>query len=298
MFGERVGKDGVVGLFQAGESTLSPCLVGIVNITDDSFSDGGRFVETSAAIAHADTLLEAGANVIDLGAVASNPDAARISVEAEIVRLAPVIAHLHARGAVVSVDAFRPEVQLDALARGVAFLNDIQGFPHASVHSAIAASSSRLVVMHSIHGADRVTRADIPVADVVGTIIEFLKERVKLLESAGIARERVIVDPGMGYFLGANPHASFAALAGIEQIKRALALPILVSVSRKSFLRHITGRPDPKHAGAATLAAELYAALGGADYIRTHDVAALADALKVMRAAHAGERSSSNTSVA
>ena len=278
----------------AGEGTPAPLLVGIVNITDDSFSDGGRFVETSAAIAHADSLLATGANVIDLGAVASNPDAARIPVEAEIARLAPVIAHLHARGAVVSVDAFRPEVQLDALARGVAFLNDIHGFPHASVRSAIATSSCRLVVMHSVHGADRVTRADIPVADVVKTIIEFFKERLGELERAGIARERIIVDPGMGYFLGANPYASFAVLAGIGQIKRALSLPMLVSVSRKSFLRHITGRPDPKQAGAATLAAELYAALRGADYIRTHDVAALTDGLKILHAAHASD----NTSVA
>ena len=284
-----------MGLLQAGVGITAPHLVGIVNITDDSFSDGGDFVETSAAIAHANGLLEAGANVLDLGALASNPDAARIPVEAEIARLEPVITHLHARGAAVSIDAFRPEVQLYALSRGVAFLNDIHGFPHAAVRSAIAASACRLVVMHSVHGADHVTRADIPVADVVRTIIEFFNERLGVMERAGIKRERIIVDPGMGYFLGANPYASFAALAGIGRIKSALNLPILVSVSRKSFLRHVTGRPDPKQAGAATLAAELYAALGGADYIRTHDVAALADGLKVMRAAHAGEGSGENT---
>lgn len=287
-----------MGALQDREGIPAPLVVGIVNITDDSFSDGGRFVETSAAIAHANSLLEAGANVIDLGAVASNPDAARIPVEAEIARLAPVIAHLHARGAVVSVDAFRPEVQFDAVARGVAFLNDIHGFPHASVRSAIATSPCRLIVMHSVHGADRVTRADIPVVDVIKTIIEFFKGRISELERAGIARERIIVDPGMGYFLGANPFASFAALAGIGQIKRALNLPVLISVSRKSFLRHITGRPDPQQAGAATLAAELYAALGGADYIRTHDAAALTDGLKVLRAAHASEGPSDNIRVA
>jgi dihydropteroate synthase type 2 len=143
--------------------------------------------------------------------------------------------------------------------------------------------------MHSLHGADHITRADIPLPDVVDTIIQFFEERLDLLVRAGVARQRIIIDPGMGYFLGANPYASFAALAGIGRIKRALDLPLLVSVSRKSFLRHITGRPDPAQAGAATLAAEIYAALGGADYIRTHDVAALVDALKIVRAARANE---------
>jgi dihydropteroate synthase type 2 len=143
--------------------------------------------------------------------------------------------------------------------------------------------------MHSLHGADHVTRADIPVANVVDTIIQFFEARIDRLIRAGIAHKRIILDPGMGYFLGANPHASFAALAGITRIKRTLDLPLLVSVSRKSFLRHITGRPDPTQAWAATLAAEIYAALGGADYIRTHDVAALVDALKIVRTARANE---------
>ena len=120
---------------------ISPRLLGIVNITDDSFSDGGRFLDQHAAISQADNLLEAGADVIDLGAVASNPDSIRIPVRVEIERLAPVIAHLQARGALVSVDTFRPEVQTYALLRGVAFLNDIHGFPHATMYPALAASS-------------------------------------------------------------------------------------------------------------------------------------------------------------
>jgi dihydropteroate synthase len=269
----------------------SPRLLGIVNITDDSFSDGGRFVETAAAIDHADRLLGGGADIIDLGAVASNPDSVRISVAAEIARLAPVIEHLHAKGASVSVDAFRPEVQLDVLKRGVAFLNDIHGFAHAHIHGEIAASACQLIVMHSLHGADHVTRADIPVPDVVDTIIRFFEHRIDLLMAAGVLPARIILDPGMGYFLGANPHASLAALAGIGRIKRALGFPLLVSVSRKSFLRSITGNSDPLQSWPATLAAEIYAALGGADYIRTHDVGALADALKVIRAARANEDS-------
>jgi dihydropteroate synthase len=268
---------------------VSPRLLGIVNITDDSFSDGGRFLDQDAAISQADNLLEAGADVIDLGAVASNPDSIRIPVRVEIERLAPVIAHLQARGALVSVDTFRPEVQTYALLRGVAFLNDIHGFPHATLYPALAASSCRLIAMHSLHGPNHITCADIPVPDVVDTIIRFFEDRLAVLECAGIARQRMIVDPGMGFFLGSNPSASFAALAGIDRMKRVLDLPLLVSVSRKSFLRHITGRSDATQAGPATLAAEIYAALRGADFIRTHDVAALADAMKILRAVKASE---------
>ena len=194
--------------------------------------------------------------------------------------MAPVISHLHTRGALVSVDTFRPEAQLYALSRGVAFLNDIHGFPHATIYQALAASSCRLIAMHSLHGPNHITRADIPVPDVVDSIIRFFEERVIVLEAAGVARQRVIVDPGMGFFLGANPYASFAALAGIDRIKRALDLPLLVSVSRKSFLRNVTGQSDAARTGSATLAAEIYAALRGADFIRTHDVGALADAMK------------------
>ena len=267
----------------------SPSLLGIVNITEDSFSDGGCFLDRSAAIAQADNLLEAGADVIDLGAIASNPDAARVSVDTEIERLEPVLSHLQARGALASVDTFRPEVQLYALSRGVTFLNDIHGFPRPNVYPTLAASSCRLIAMHSLHGPNHITRADIPVPDVVDTIIRFFENRLAALEAAGIARQRVIVDPGMGFFLGSNPYASFAALAGIDRIKRALDLPLLVSVSRKSFLRNAIGQSDAARTGPATLAAEVYAALRGADFIRTHDVAALADAIKVLRAVQSAE---------
>jgi dihydropteroate synthase len=278
-----------VCLRENNQGMSSPRLVGIVNITEDSFSDGGRFLDRQAAIEQADKLLEEGADVIDLGAIASNPDAARISVDTEIERLAPVISHLHERGVLISVDTFRPEVQLYALSRSVPFLNDIHGFPHPTVYPALAASSCRLIAMHSLHGPNHITRADIPVPDVVDTIIRFFEDRLATLEAAGIARQRVIVDPGMGFFLGANPYASFAALAGIGRIKQALGLPLLVSVSRKSFLRNVTGQSDAARTGPATLAAEIYASLRGADFIRTHDVAALADALKVLRAAQSAE---------
>ena len=262
-----------------------PRIFGVLNVTADSFSDGGAWLEPAAALAHAQALLNDGADVVDVGAVASNPDAVAVSVEEEIGRLAPIISALHARGAAVSVDSFRPETQAYALSCGVAFLNDIHGFPHPGSHAAIArAQKTRLVVMHSVHGPSRVSRADIPVADMLDTILRFFDARLRTLEAAGIDRARCILDPGMGYFLGANPQNSFAALAGIGTLQAAFGLPVLVGVSRKSFLRSVIGRTRPAHAAAATLAAEIWAALAGVDYLRTHDVAALRDGLGVLAA--------------
>jgi len=262
----------------------SPCLVGIVNITEDSFSDGGRYLDPSDAIAHARALLAAGAQVIDLGAAASNVDAQPVGAAEEIRRLDPVIAGLAADGIEISVDSFLPEVQRFAIARGVAFLNDIQGFPDPSFYSELAAASCRLVVMHAVQGRGRAQRVELAAEEVWGRIYDFFGERMAALERAGIARERVILDPGMGFFLSNQPEASLRVLTGLGRLKRDFGLPVLISVSRKSFLREITGRASAVETGAATLAAEIYAVEIGADYIRTHDPGALADALKIMAA--------------
>ena len=257
-----------------------PCLFGIVNITEDSFSDGGRYLDPAAAIAHARALVAAGAEVIDLGAAASNVDAQPVSAADEICRLDPVIAALADAGTPISVDSFRPEVQRFAIARGVAFLNDIQGFPDPSFYPDLAAASCRLVVMHAVQGRGRAQRVELAADAVWDRIRYFFNERLAALERGGIARERLILDPGMGLFLSSRPEASLRVLTGLGRLKRDYGLPVLVSVSRKSFLRAITGRAFAGETGAATLAAEIYAAEMGADYIRTHDPGALADALK------------------
>jgi len=246
-----------------------PCLFGIVNITEDSFSDGGRYLDPSDAIAHAHALVAAGAQVIDLGAAASNIGAQPVSAGEEIRRLDPVIAALAAGGTQISVDSFLPEVQRFAVARGVAFLNDIQGFPDPSFYRELAAASCRLVVMHAVQGRGRAQQVELTADEVLDRIHDFFVGRLAALEHGGIARERLILDPGMGFFLSDRPEAS---------------LPVLVSSSRKSFLRAITGRASALETGAATLAAEIYAAEIGADYIRTHDPGALGDALKIMAA--------------
>jgi len=265
----------------------APAIFGIVNITEDSFSDGGRFLDTTAALTHARRLVAAGAEIIDLGAAASNIAARPVAPAEEIRRLDPLITALAADGTPVSVDSFAPEVQRFAIARGVAFLNDIQGFPDPSFYQELAAASCRLVVMHAVQGRGRAQQVELTAGDVWERIHVFFADRVRALERGGIARQRLILDPGMGFFLSSRPEASLRVLAGIERLKQAFGLPVLVSASRKSFLRAVTGRAGASELGAATLAAELYAAEQGADYIRTHDPAALVDALKVMTALRA-----------
>jgi dihydropteroate synthase type 2 len=265
-----------------------PSVFGIVNLTEDSFSDGGRFLDPTAALAQARALVGAGAHVVDLGAAASNVDAKPVSAEEEIRRLEPLISALKADGAAVSVDSFLPEVQRFAIARGVAFLNDIQGFPDPAFYPELAAASCRLVVMHAVQGRGRAQRIELSADQVWDRIGAFFAERLAALEQAGVARGRIVIDPGMGFFLSSRPEASLHVLSRLGALKRMFGLPVLVSVSRKSFLRAVTGHSSAAELGAATLAAELYAAAEGADFIRTHDPGALADGLRVTAALRSG----------
>jgi dihydropteroate synthase type 2 len=269
-----------------------PAILGIVNITEDSFSDGGRFLDAAAALAHARRLAAAGAQIIDLGAAASNVDAKAVATAEEIRRLDPLITALIADGTPVSVDSFVPEVQRFAIIRGAAFLNDINGFPDQGFYPELAAANCRLIVMHAVHGRGPAQLVELTADAVWARIHAFFAERVEALERGGVARDRLILDPGMGFFLSSRPEASLRVLAGLDRLKAAFGLPILISVSRKSFLRAVTGQSSAAELGAATLAAELFAAANGADYIRTHDPGALADALKVVAAMRAAEATS------
>jgi dihydropteroate synthase type 2 len=267
-----------------------PLIVGILNITADSFSDGGRFLDPGAAIAHGRHLAASGADIVELGAAASNIAADPIPPAKEIARLQPVLAALAGSGAALSVDSCDPTVQRFALARGVAYLNDIRGFPDPALYPDLAAARCRLVVMHAIAAQPRAQRIDMAADEVWLRIEAFFAERIALLAQSGIARERLILDPGMGFFLSCRAEASFRVLAGIARLKQAFGLPVMVSVSRKSFLAAATGRAQPDELGPATLAAELYAAAHGADLIRTHDPAALRDGLAVAASLAAAEQ--------
>lgn len=264
-----------------------PLLVGIVNITADSFSDGGRFLDPAAATAHAKALAAGGADIVELGAAASNVAADPVAPAEEMRRLDPVIAALADSGTPLAIDTCQGETQRFALARDVAYLNDIHGFANPGVYPELAAADCRLVVMHAVQGSGRARRLDLTADEVWRRIEAFFAERVAHLQRAGIARERLILDPGMGFFLSSRPEASLRVLTALARLKQAFGLPLMVSVSRKSFLAVITGREAAAERGAATLAAELYAAAHGADYIRTHDPAALRDALAVTAALEA-----------
>jgi dihydropteroate synthase type 2 len=260
-----------------------PRIVGIVNITEDSFSDGGRYLDPEAAIVHARRLRREGADVVELGPAASHPGSAPVTAAEEQRRLAAVLEQLAADGIPVSVDSSRPQTQRFAIAAGVAYLNDIHGFGDPGMYPALAASGCQLIVMHAIQAAGSATRVVTDPAAVWDGTLRFFAERLAALREAGISRERLIIDPGLGYFLGSTPGPSLAALAGIRELKAAFGVRVLASPSRKSFLRALTGR-DISESGPATLAAEIFAAWQGADYIRTHDVAAARDAFTVLAA--------------
>lgn len=260
-------------------------IFGILNLTEDSFFADSR-TPLAEAVAGAQRLLATGADVVDVGPAASNPDAAKVSAEEELRRIAPVLAHLADRLDQVSIDTYLAETQLAAAARGVGYLNDIHGFPDARVREALAGFDCRLVVMHAVQAEGLATReAGLEPDRAVEAILGFFQRRVAELEAAGVARERIILDPGMGFFLGANPATSFRVLARLDELK-ALGLPLLVSVSRKSFLRAVAG-VSAEEAGPATLAGELWAAAQGCDYIRTHDPKALKQAWAVWAATQA-----------
>ena len=255
-------------------------IFGILNITDDSFSDAGRYLDPKAAREHARSLMADGANALDIGGASSNPRSKHVPADVEIGRLKPVVAFAKKHGWPVSIDTFTPETQAWALKAEADYVNDIQGFPDPALYPKLAASKAKLIVMHSVQEMGRAQKIDTDPKAIIGRVADFFEERTNALMAAGIARDRLILDPGMGLFVGTKPQVSLMILRRLGLLKSALGLPILVSVSRKSFLRTLLGR-ELKDTGPATLAAELHSALHGADMIRTHEPRPLRDALTI-----------------
>jgi dihydropteroate synthase type 2 len=259
-----------------------PRILGILNLTRDSYSDGGRYLEPRAALEHAQAMLADGAAMIDVGAESSHPDAEDVPAHEEIRRLTPVLDELVARGARVSVDTYKPEVMRHALAHGARCINDIAAFATPGAVEAVRDGDAQLIVMHSTSSEARAQRREESAVDWPERIASFFERRVVELASSGIARERLILDPGMGFFLSSAPEPSLAVLAHLSRL-RELGLPLCVSTSRKSFLGAVLGR-EVHERGAGTLATELWCARHGVDWIRTHDVRALSDALRITEA--------------
>jgi len=257
-----------------------PLIMGVVNITPDSFSDGGRFLDPAAAIAHAHKLIEEGADLVDLGAESSRPGAAAVvGADEELRRLLPVLRGLRDVPVPVSVDTIKPEVMRAGLAEGASMINDINGLRAPGACSAVAASDAAVCIMH-MQGTPGTMQQHPRYGDVVAEVKAFLQERVGAARDAGIAAERIAIDPGFGF--GKTLDHNLELLRHLRDFD-AIGVPLIAGWSRKSSLGMITGKPAGERL-AASIAAALIAAQNGARILRVHDVAATHDALAVLAA--------------
>ncbi|MFN3544335.1 MAG: dihydropteroate synthase [Thiobacillus sp.] len=271
-----------MSVLHAGRFRLSlerPLILGIVNVTPDSFSDGGRLASAQAAIEHALKLREAGADILDVGGESTRPGAAPVPASEEIERVLPVIEALAAQGCVVSVDTMKPEVMRVALAAGAAMVNDVMALRAPGALEALAASDAAACLMH-MQGEPRTMQQAPAYVDVVGEVAAFLGARVATCEAAGIARERLVIDPGFGF--GKTLEHNLALLRQLERLA-ASGVPLLAGLSRKSMLGALTGRAAGEREFAG-VAAHLIAIAHGARLVRVHDVAAMRDALAIWNA--------------
>lgn len=256
-----------------------PLVMGIVNVTADSFSDGGRFLGAAQAIAHGERLAEEGADLVDVGGESTRPGAEPVPLEEELARVVPVVSALVARGIAVSVDTMKPEVMRAACEAGCAMLNDVNGFRAPGALEAAAAGGAAICAMH-MQGTPRTMQADPRYGDVVAEVHDFLAQRVAVAQAAGIGRERIVVDPGFGF--GKRLEHNLALLRALARFGD-LGAGVLAGLSRKSMLGEITGRKVGLRETASATAA-LLAARNGARILRVHDVAATRDALAVWAA--------------
>ncbi len=263
-----------------------PLLMGIVNVTPDSFSDGGRYFDPARAIAHARQLVEEGADILDIGGESSRPGAQPVSADEELGRVLPVVEALAGLGVPLSVDTVKPEVMRRSVAAGAAIINDIAALQAPGALEAAAASGAAVCLMH-MQGEPRTMQANPRYGDVVAEVRCFLAQRVAAAEAAGIAAERIIVDPGFGF--GKRLEHNLALLQRLGQL-RGLGAGVLAGLSRKSMLGEITGRKVSLRDTASVVAA-LLAARNGARILRVHDVTAMRDALAVWQAVENQDRS-------
>jgi dihydropteroate synthase len=253
-------------------------VMGIVNVTPDSFSDGGLHASTEAAVAHGLRLVAQGADILDIGGESTRPGAQPVSVDEELARVIPVIEQLSARVQVpLSVDTFKPEVMRAAVAAGAGMINDICALEREGALDAAASLGVPVVLMHM--QGEPGSMQDAPhYEDVVAEVHRYLAQRIFAAELAGIPKKQLVVDPGFGF--GKTTAHNLALLAGLERIGE-LGVPVLAGLSRKRSIGEWTGRQVPDQRVAGSVAAHLLAAQRGARIVRVHDVAATVDALKV-----------------
>jgi dihydropteroate synthase len=253
-----------------------PIVMGILNVTPDSFSDGGRFLDPGAAIEHAGRMVAEGADIIDVGAESTRPygSATPVSPGEEMQRLAPVLAAVAGLGVPVSIDTMKAQVATSAIAAGASIVNDVWGLQRdPDMAGVVAQHAVPVIIMHNRESAD-------PAIDIMTDMTAFFERSLDLAARAGIARDRIVLDPGIGF--GKTPEQSLIALARLDQLK-VFGRPLLVGASRKRFIDKVSPAPSDRRLGGS-LAAHLLAVAGGARLIRAHDVAETVQALRVAAA--------------
>ncbi|ADN77081.1 Dihydropteroate synthase [Ferrimonas balearica DSM 9799] len=262
-----------------------PRIMGIVNVTPDSFSDGGRHHQRDAAVAHALMLVEQGATILDIGGESTRPGAADVALADELSRTIPVIEALRGRigdEVLISIDTSKAEVMRQAVAAGADLINDVRALREPGALEAAAETDALVCLMH-MQGQPRTMQQEPHYEDLFGEVTDFLAERVAACEQAGIGRERLILDPGFGF--GKTQQHNYRLLANLAPLQ-ALGLPLLIGLSRKRMIGDLLNRPmDQRAVGSVT--ASLLAVQQGAELVRVHDVAEMRDALMVWQATRA-----------
>jgi dihydropteroate synthase len=256
-------------------------IMGIVNVTPDSFSDGGEWFERDAAIAHARRLVEEGAEILDVGGESTRPFADPVAAAEELRRVVPVVEALADAGAQLSVDTMKLDVARAAVDAGATFVNDVTAFRHEPAMAALVAERGCDCCLMHMLGEPRTMQVDPRYDDVVSEVKAFLEERASFAVAEGVAEDRVVVDPGIGF--GKTVDHNLELLDRLGEIV-ALGFPVLLGTSRKAFLGRLAGREDPHDRVAATVATNVIGLERGATVFRVHDVAATADALTVAAA--------------
>jgi dihydropteroate synthase len=258
---------------------MNPRLMGVVNVTPDSFSDGGLYLDPEAAIAHGEELVAQGAEILDIGGESTRPGADAVDAEEELARIEPVIAAL-AGTATVSIDTSKAAVAAAALDGGAEIVNDVTALRGDSEMAALCAERSVGVVLMHMRGNPRTMQADPVYEDVVDEVKAFLAERLEFAVAGGVDEERVWLDPGIGF--GKTREHNFELLRRLGEL-RALGRPLVIGTSRKSFIGAVDGSPASERLGG-TIASSVLAAAEGADVLRVHDVAEVGQAMRVAQA--------------
>ena len=257
-------------------------VMGVVNVTPDSFSDGGQFLLPGAALAHAQMLIEQGADILDIGAESTRPGSDPVSMQDEIARAIPLIAAIRAQSTIpISIDTMKPQVARAAVAAGATIWNDVTALTYSPDAPAVAAELGCEVMLMHMQGAPRTMQAEPHYDDVVAEVSAFLAARAQAAVAAGLAREKIWLDPGIGF--GKSLEHNLTLIAHLEQLA-GLGFPVVLGVSRKSFIAAIDPGVSPVHRLPGSLAAALAGAQAGVAALRVHDVAETLQALKVWRA--------------